>query len=754
MSASTSNNQTLPTKELATFKKILKCYEQKQYKAGLRCAKQILSNPQYSEHGETLAMKGLILNCMGKHDEAMEIVKRGLTANVKSHICWHVFGLVQRSDKKYDEAMKAYKMALRIDHDNLQILRDLSLLQIQMRDLEGYRDSRHQLLVLRPSTKMSWIGYANACHLLGDYEMALNIIRDFKKNNRPASQFDFENGELVLYECMILREAGKAEFALTKLEENSTCVIDRVSYFETRAELLIELGKLNEAEKVYWGLIDRNPDNVLYYTQLEKCLQINTNSATANGEKIKNIYDNALERKPKASIPQLLKLFCLEGKAFEDYLSAYLINFFRKGVPSLFKNLVPLYQNPAKTAVIEKLLLEFVKKSEENGYDNTCLDGSILPECPTTFLWIYYYLAQHFDRLRQFQKAHKYIDEALKHTPTLIELYMAKAKIYKHAGEFPEAAKYMDQAQELDTADRYINSKCAKYMLRAGMMGEAEAMCSKFTREGVNATESLSEMQCMWYELESAKAYNMLGKYGDALKKCHQVERHFTSFYEDQYDFHSYCIRKMTLCSYVKVLRFEDELKSHRYYVEAAKLAASIYIRMVERPEDFHEKIAEDSENMSAAELRKMRRKANKAKAAEEKSKINSQSGAPTSVAKRRIDGELDVVEPEPLDPAKLVKVENPIDEAAKFVQPVLQLPCKDVELCILGFDIYYHKNKLMAMLLCLKKAQILAPNDQKYLDAFKRFSIKYNESKKCGHIPSGAAGDLLCELADQFLKS
>lgn len=53
---------------------------------------------------------------------------------------------------------------------------------------------------------------------------------------------------------------------------------------------------------------------------------------------------------------------------------------------------------------------------------------------------------------------------------------------------------------------------------------------------------------------------------------------------------------------------------------------------MVERPEDFHEKIAEDSENMSAAELRKMRRKANKAKAAEEKSKINSQSGAPTSV--------------------------------------------------------------------------------------------------------------------------
>jgi N-alpha-acetyltransferase 15/16, NatA auxiliary subunit len=38
-------------------------------------------------------MKGLILNCMGKHDEALEIVKKGLAADLKSHVCWHVFGL-------------------------------------------------------------------------------------------------------------------------------------------------------------------------------------------------------------------------------------------------------------------------------------------------------------------------------------------------------------------------------------------------------------------------------------------------------------------------------------------------------------------------------------------------------------------------------------------------------------------------------------------------------------------------------------
>lgn len=44
------------------------------------------------------------------------------------------------------------------------------------------------------------------------------------------------------------------------------------------------------------------------------------------------------------------------------------------------------------------------------------------------------------------------------------------------------AYRSVDEAQLLDTADRYINSKCAKYMLRANLIHEAEITCSKFTR--------------------------------------------------------------------------------------------------------------------------------------------------------------------------------------------------------------------------------------------------------------------------------
>ena len=90
-------------------------------------------------------MKGLILNCLGRKEEAYNFVRQGLRNNLKSHVCWHVFGLLQRSDKKYDEAIKCYRNALKWDKDNLQILRDLSLLQIQMRDLEGYKVSPSSL---------------------------------------------------------------------------------------------------------------------------------------------------------------------------------------------------------------------------------------------------------------------------------------------------------------------------------------------------------------------------------------------------------------------------------------------------------------------------------------------------------------------------------------------------------------------------------------------------------------------------------
>ncbi|XP_035158450.1 N-alpha-acetyltransferase 16, NatA auxiliary subunit isoform X4 [Callithrix jacchus] len=301
-------NVQLPPKESNLFKRILKCYEQKQYKNGLKFCKMILSNPKFAEHGETLAMKGLTLNCLGKKEEAYEFVRKGLRNDVKSHVCWHVYGLLQRSDKKYDEAIKCYRNALKLDKDNLQILRDLSLLQIQMRDLEGYRETRYQLLQLRPTQRASWIGYAIAYHLLKDYDMALKLLEEFRQTQQvPPNKMDYEYSELILYQNQVMREADLFQESLDHIETYEKQICDKLLVEEIKGEILLKLGRLKEASEVFKNLIDRNAENWCYYDGLEKALQISTL------EERLQIYEEISKQHPRAITPRRLPLTLVPG---------------------------------------------------------------------------------------------------------------------------------------------------------------------------------------------------------------------------------------------------------------------------------------------------------------------------------------------------------------------------------------------------------------------------------------------------------
>lgn len=83
-------------------------------------------------------MKGLLLYGWGKREEAEELVKRGLMKDLQSPICWHVFGIMHRYKRKYEEAVKAYRNALKWDKSNLNIYRDLSLSLLQLKEMDGF----------------------------------------------------------------------------------------------------------------------------------------------------------------------------------------------------------------------------------------------------------------------------------------------------------------------------------------------------------------------------------------------------------------------------------------------------------------------------------------------------------------------------------------------------------------------------------------------------------------------------------------
>lgn len=703
------SKQPLPPKEKTLFNRILKCYEQKQYRNGLKFAKQILSNPKFAEHGETLAMKGLTLNCLNRKEEAYELVKRGLKNDLTSHVCWHVYGLLQRSDKKYDEAIKCYRNALRWEKDNLHILRDLSMLQVHMRDLEGYKETRYNLLQLKSGQRASWIGYAVANHLVKDFDMAFKVLEEFRKTQQGQSG-DYEYSELLLYQVMILIEAGMQQQALKHLNEHKAQVADKNALMELQAEIFLSLEKYDKAEKLCTDLMYRNPENHKYYEMLERAVRPSTTD-----ERLQ-IYDEAARIFPKTDSPKVIPLSLVSGDKFRDRVDQFLRSGLKRGVPPLFVNLKPLYEDKEKVHIIEELMLDYLVALENC---EKFSPSDTVKQAPTSTLWSWYFLAQHYDIIENTEKALEYINKAIEHTPTLIEAHTLKAKILRHAGDMPSAVECMDEAQSLDTADRFVNYKCACYMIRNNKIEEAETMAAKFTRETISVQEYLREMQCMWFEAECASAHFRGKNYGEALKKCHEIDRHFREILEDQFDFHQYCMRKMTLRSYVQMLRLEDELRLHKFYFDSAQVAIKVYLRLHDKPQQMNGDQSQLEENsMSKSELKKLRNKQRKQKrkqAEEERKKQEQEKANKSRQQRNKVDDESEGIKKDELDANKLVSVENPLQEARSFLTSLLLHHSKRIETHVLAFEIYEREKKFLLMIRSLLRAKRIVDGGAKH---------------------------------------
>jgi len=75
------HGRPLPKKESDLFKSVIKHYELKQYKKSMKQADSILK--KFPNHGETLAMKGLVLNCLSRRDEAHALAKQALMNDMR-----------------------------------------------------------------------------------------------------------------------------------------------------------------------------------------------------------------------------------------------------------------------------------------------------------------------------------------------------------------------------------------------------------------------------------------------------------------------------------------------------------------------------------------------------------------------------------------------------------------------------------------------------------------------------------------------
>ncbi|GAU98430.1 hypothetical protein RvY_09579 [Ramazzottius varieornatus] len=720
-----NHNSTLPPKEAALFKRLLKMYEQKQYKTALKIAKQILSNPKAADHGETLAMKGLTLSYMGRKEEAYEDVRRGLKHDLKSYVCWHIYGLLQKGDKKYEEAMKCYVNALKFDKDNLQILRDLATSQIQLRDLEGFRDTRYRIAALRPSQRSHWLAYAVALHLQGELSLAVRVMEECRKLAHPErmDECDVEYGEYILYQLELMVESGSYNEAVEHSLRYESYVYDQLSLLETRVKCYLALGNSKEANSILSGLITRNPENWAYYRQLTFPLD------GAN-----SLMEFCLELQkaiPHAKTPFKIPLTLTEGDEFRRRVRNYLALGFRKGLPALFNDIKKVFEVPEKSDIVEEETLRLLEESRQYIANPPPLNGP--DEVPaSTILWIYYFLAQHRDMKKDYQRAMEYVEMAIEHTPTLVEAYCFKAKILKHMGKLQDAANCMEEAQSFDTSDRFINYKTGKYMLRANMFDRAEAILSRFTREGVKASESLCDMQCFWYMIESARALKRVNRFGESLRLLHLIDRHFMDIVDDQLDFHAYCLRKSTIRSYVALLRMEDSVRIHKFYVQAAVLAAEIYLQISDKqPNDSDDDGLDKDPSLSAAEKKKLRNKQRKAKKKAEEERVQQEAADKAKVtvkAKVKDDDEPAAAQKEDLVPEKLARPDDPLEQASYFLRPLLSLDIPSFDCQRVIFETYHKKGKYAVAVQALLRMVALDPSNGK-LGEYKRMCLEIEDT-------------------------
>lgn len=543
--------ETLPSRESLALKKAIQLYESRKLPKALKSAEKVLeSSPA---HAEGLCIKAVILQAMGNLEEALAVSKSALSRNLGKAVCWHTQGLLKQAEHQNKEALKLLTQAYSLSPDNAILQRDLSLLQLQLRQYEAFRQIRLKSLLARSSTGVNWVAYAVAEYLCGHYEKAVEVLDSLLKS--LSSQLSpVEVSEIVMFKGHVLDKSGKTQETVSFLAERERLILDKVALKETQTRLYIRLEQYANAAEAIYSLLEINPESQEYHNMLQTVSQ-------ASGIPPADVYSELADKYPKANLVQRIPLDFTPAVSLAVILVPYIAVRLRKGIPSLATDLKSLYKDEEKARVVAEVIGGMVALMES---ERRLIAGEKEQEPPSTMLWLLYLQAAHYKVTGDLASALATIDKAILHTPTVPDLYILKGRILKHLGQLPEAAASIEEARLLDLADRYLNNTAARYFLRANNIEKAEKLLAMFSRE--QGVMNVHEMQNMWFELEAAEAHYRLEHWQQAAEEFTFVDKQFGEIYEDQSDFHMYCFRRMTLLSYVKMLDFEDNLfKQGRY---------------------------------------------------------------------------------------------------------------------------------------------------------------------------------------------
>lgn len=247
----------------------------------------------------------------------------------------------------------------------------------------------------------------------------------------------------------MIQESGDYKFALKHLEDHQDQIVDKLTLKENLGELNLKLKQNEKAAKYFDQLIQRNPENTLYYQKLIEAKGIYT------PEDLTEFYTKYSLIYPKAVPPQRLALNEASDEMFTLLVDEYMRKALTKGVPPLFVDLRNLYHDTGKVKIIQKLMLQYVEALKDVRKYSKAEVNNGPKEPASALLWVYYFLAQHYDYLNETEEALKYINAALEHTPTLIELFVVKGRIYKVRIKYRITVNSLYSCQDLKREQKY-----------------------------------------------------------------------------------------------------------------------------------------------------------------------------------------------------------------------------------------------------------------------------------------------------------
>lgn len=176
-------------------------------------------------------------------------------------------------------------------------------------------------------------------------------------------------------------------------------------------------------------LLQLNSNNKAYYKQILEVEGIDVEKPSAgNDQKIVDILSKYEELLPKSNAHQRLAVDLLSaGPLFKQKVTQYMRPQIIKGIPSLINDFKSMYRNhPEKAVILGEVLQEMNDNMEK---DMVLHPDDEEEQDPTVQFWLYYFISQHHFRMYDIDKAFEWVAKAIEHTPTVLELYIHKAKI-------------------------------------------------------------------------------------------------------------------------------------------------------------------------------------------------------------------------------------------------------------------------------------------------------------------------------------